>query len=111
MSDLLPGITWIRRRLFLACFPPDPRDVRELLVEGLAVADAAAHELRPVRNLRLRIGAFGQQAPQLRVMPAQLVAAVVTMLADAGAQPLHLGDERVAIEPIEIIIERHRCSG
>jgi hypothetical protein len=44
-------------------------------------------------------------------MPAQLVAAVVAMLPDAGAQPLHFGDERVAIELIEIVIERHRCAG
>jgi hypothetical protein len=38
------------------------------------------------------------------MMPAQLVAGCIAMCADAGAQPLHLGDERVAGEGVEVFV-------
>ena len=48
--------------------------------------DAAAHELRPLRNRGLRISLLGKQAPQVWVVPAKLVQGGVAMLADGGAQ-------------------------
>ena len=57
-------------------------------VERLAIADAAAHELRPVRNHRLRIGlSRGSSDQKLRMVPAQLVPGAVAMCANGLPQP------------------------
>lgn len=43
-------------------------------------------------------------------MPAKLVAAAVAMRANALAQLLHLGDQGVAIHPVEIVIHGHETT-
>ena len=45
-----------------------------------------------------------QQPPQLRMMPAQRMPGTVAVRPDAGAQSLHLGDERLAAEGVEILV-------
>src|SRR5262245_31720616 len=52
---------------------------RRLLVERLAVADAAPHEFRPRRHRDRRLDLFGQQRPHIRMMPAEIMAARVAM--------------------------------
>src|SRR5688572_10547266 len=69
-----------------------PRGAGELLVERLPVADAAAHELRPLGDDRRRVGALGEERPELRVVPAELVAGAVAVRADAMAETLRLRD-------------------
>ena len=79
-----------------------PRRVRQLLVERLPVLDAARQEFRPGRHRRHRVRLLGQQAPELGVMPAEVVAGRIAVLADAGAEFLHLRDQLVAREFVEI---------
>ena len=80
-------------RLVLAVFS---RGSGKLGVERLPVADAATEELWPLRNYRDGIGLFRQQAPELRMVPAQLVLGAVAMLADTLAKAANLGHELVA---------------
>src|SRR5262245_15064782 len=47
--------------------------IGQLLVQGLAVPQAAPEKLRPRWNRRQRIGLLGQEAPERRVMPAERV--------------------------------------
>lgn len=61
------------------------RCVRALRVQRFAVLHAAAHELRPARDERHVVGLFGEQVPQVRVIPAQVMAGGVAVGADAGA--------------------------
>src|SRR5262249_55415439 len=70
----------------------------------LAVADAAAEELRPPGNDRKRVGALGQKSPELRVMPAERVRARVPVCTDAGAQPLHLREQLFAGHRLEVLV-------
>jgi hypothetical protein len=55
----------------------DSRSMGQLPVERLAVPGAAAQELRPVRRPKVLGDGFGQKAPKLRVMPAQVMSAAV----------------------------------
>lgn len=48
----------------------DAAGIRTLTVEGLTVVQAAAEKLGPFRDSDVRVGLFGEQAPQLRMMPA-----------------------------------------
>ena len=50
----------------------------------------------------LRVGLLGQQAPELRVMPAESVAGGIAMLADAGPQLLHFRDQLLARQRVEV---------
>ena len=87
------------------------RCVGPLAFEQLAVLHAAAQELGPRRHGDLRIDAFRQQAPQLRMVPAEIVARTVAMLADALAQALHLGDQRLAAQPLQILVHDGQLLG
>src|SRR5262245_51281512 len=60
-----------------------------LLVERLAIADAAAQELGPRRNSDRRVELFREQRPQGRMMPAQLVPRAIPVGANAPAQLAH----------------------
>ena len=60
----------------------DPGGGGELVVERLSVAHAASQELWPRWHRRLWISGLGEQAPQLRMVPTQLVASAVAVLAD-----------------------------
>ena len=72
------------------------RRIRQLLVERLAVAQAASQKLRPARDGRHRIGPLRQQPPQRWMMPAEVVSRAVAMLADPRAQPLCLDHQLLA---------------
>ncbi len=67
-------------------FAIESRRIRVLSLKRFAVLHAAAQELGPGRHRDLRIDAFRQHAPQLRMVPAEIVPRAVAMLADAPAQ-------------------------
>jgi len=75
-----------------------------LPVERLAVLQASAKELRPVRDTGLRIALLWQQSPQLRVMPAEFVSRTVSMRADSFAEALDLRYEGVSIEGRQLFV-------
>src|SRR5678815_664778 len=72
------------------------RRIGDVTVERLPVADAASEELRPFRHGGKGIRALGEQPPELRVVPAELVAGGVAVLPDAGPQALHLREALLA---------------
>ena len=76
----------------------------ELLIQRRAVLDATSHELWPVGYHRLVLDVLGEQRPQVRMMPAQLMARAVAVCSDSRAQLLHLGDEVRARHVLEIVI-------
>lgn len=47
--------------------------LRDLLVQGLAIPDAAAHELRPLRHCKAAGEWFREQALEPWLMPAEIV--------------------------------------
>ena len=69
-----------------------PRTTWVLLVERLPKPHAAAHELRPMGNWRHRIGRLRKEAPELRVVPAEVVSRGVAMASDAGTELFDLLD-------------------
>ena len=83
---------------------PGARRLRRLDLERFAVLHAAADELRPVGHRRQRIGFFRQQAPEGRVVPAQLVAVAVAVLADPIAQLFHVRDQLLARHAQQIFV-------
>ena len=83
-----------------------PWRIRQLVVQRLPISNAAAHELRPVRDNGQRVGLPGQQPPQSRVMPAKLVFGAVAVVANARAQLTDLGDQLVTRHLLEIVIHR-----
>src|SRR5437762_2590739 len=70
------------RALSLVKFHVGYGGVRQFLVEAASKRDAAAQELRPRRHGDLGGERFGQQLPQLRMKPAQVVARAVAVLAN-----------------------------
>src|SRR5262245_8190098 len=72
------------------------RGVGQLLVEGSAVLDAPLQELRPLRNRGDGIRLLRKEAPEGRVVPAEILLRAVAVLADAAAQLLRLGNELIA---------------
>ena len=77
-----------------------------MAVERLPVTYAALQECGPGGDVRDRIGPFGEEAPQRGMVPAEVLAGAVAMLADALAEPAHFGDELVAREVVEVGVER-----
>ena len=63
-----------------------PGRAGELGVEGLAVANAAAHELRPVGDRGHRVGGLREERPEIGMVPAQVVAGAVPMLPDPSSE-------------------------
>ena len=91
--------------MFAAVPPPVPHvagSVGKLFVQRLAVVDAAAHELRPLRHRNARGERFRQQTPKRRLVPAEVVPCRIPMLADAGSQSSHFRQELVPRELLEI---------
>src|SRR6185436_7903572 len=94
--------SWLIRRV-------GPRCIRELLVQRLAIPQAAPQELRPSGDPGQRVGLLGQEAPERRVMPAELLAGAVAVRPDALTQPPRLGDQLLARHGFEILV--HATSG
>lgn len=86
------------------------RNVRQLIVERLAISEASPQELRPVGNIGNRIGRFREQSPQFWMVPTELMACAIPVSADARAQPFHFCDERVSIQTRKVFIHTHRHS-
>jgi hypothetical protein len=61
---------------------PRPKRSGKLVIERLAIADAAPQELRPLGHVGDGVGGLGQETPELGVVPAEFVAGAVTMPAD-----------------------------
>lgn len=76
----------------------------EVGLEGLAIADAASQELWPLRHAWERISGFGQETPELWMMPAEVMASAVPVLADSLPQTPHLKDELVARKGLKISV-------
>jgi len=77
-----------------------------LLVERLPVGHAAAQELRPLGHGDRGRRRLGQQRPQLRLVPAQRVAAGLAVLPDRGAQPPQFGEQLLARERVQVFVHR-----
>jgi hypothetical protein len=82
----------------------------QLLVERLAVLQAAPKELRPLGHFRERIRPLGQEAPEIGMVPAEFVASAVAVLADALTQPLALDDELFVAQAFEVVIHGRTVS-
>jgi hypothetical protein len=86
-----------------------PRSRWELLIKRLAVPETALHEHRPLGHVRLRIGGVGEEPPELRMMPAEIVAGAVPVPPDALSQTQDLLDEFLPGELLELIIGCHHA--
>lgn len=75
-----------------------------LLIQRRAVLDATSHELWPVGYDWLVLDSLGEQRPQVRMVPAQVMTRAVAVCSDPRAQSLHLGDEVRSKHVIEIVI-------
>ena len=60
-------------------FSGGPRGDGELIIERLAIADAAPEKLRPVGHIWNGIRRPRQEAPQVGLVPAEAVACAVSM--------------------------------
>ncbi len=78
--------------------------MRELSVEGLPITHTTAQELRSRWHGDMGIEFFWEQAPQLRMVPTELMGGAVAMRADAGTQLLHLRNQFVSCALCKIFI-------
>src|SRR5262245_25457758 len=83
------------------------RRVRQFAIKGFAIAQAAAQEFRPWRHGDVGRDALGKQSPEIRMMPAQIVAGAVAVRANTGAQALCFEEQLLAVHPVEVMIEIH----
>ena len=67
-------------------------------------ADTASQELRPLWHGRNRIGPLGEESPERRMVPTQLLSGRVAVGADSLAQTSDLGDQGVARETNEVLV-------
>src|SRR5262249_27926576 len=112
---IIPQRTWRSIRCSLAKIGVRPsgsvillvqhRRVGELPLQRFAVLEAAAQKLRPGGNRDRRIDPLGQETPELRMMPAQIVPARVAMLANALSQAPDLRDQFLAVHALEVVVE------
>src|SRR5262245_4967387 len=77
------------------------RRIRQFAIERFAIAQASAQEFRPRRDGNVRRDPLGQQAPEVRMMPAQIVTGAITVRADAGSQSLHFREQLLAVQPFK----------
>jgi len=88
-----------------------------LLIERLAIANAPPEELRPIGHRGKRVLLFREEAPETRVMPAELLTGTVPVLANAPAQLANLLQQLFAGETGQIFVHHcppglsARCSG
>jgi hypothetical protein len=75
-----------------------------LYVEGLPVPHASTHELGPVRHHREGILLLGEKAPQLRVVPAELVKGAVPVYADPAAELPDFGHQLLMRHRVEVLV-------
>jgi hypothetical protein len=75
-----------------------------LLVERLPVANTPSHELRPRWNGDAKRHRLGQQSPQARMVPAELMTAGIPMLADACPETPDFCEQLLARERFEVLV-------
>lgn len=80
--------------------------MRKLGIERLAIAETTAKELGPFRDGEAGIDFFGEEIPKLRMMPAEVMAGAVTVLADACAEFFDFGDELVPVQVLEVFVHK-----
>jgi hypothetical protein len=90
----------------LLCFDIRDRRVRQFAIERLPVSNAAAQERRPCRHGYPGLQRLGKKAPEVRVMPAEVVPGTVPVRPYARAKPLHLGDEFLTAHRIQVVIHQ-----
>lgn len=93
--------------LILPIFPVMDSGFRRLSLKGFPVLDAPPEKFRPGRHGNLRLDPLGQQAPELRMMPTQVMAATIPVLPDSSPEALHLGDQFVPALLQKIVVQ-HR---
>src|SRR5258707_850926 len=76
----------------------------QFMVERLPIFETPSQKLRPWRHRHLWVDAFRQQTPQLRMMPAQVMPRTIAVGANAGSQSLHLRNQRLAVEAVQIFV-------
>ena len=82
------------------------RRVGRLLVERLAVTDAALQKLRPGRYQNLGLQFVWQQLPQIGMVPAQRMATAVSMDTDGLAQTFRLREQLLARQSVQVLVHR-----
>jgi hypothetical protein len=80
------------------------RSFRGLLVERLAIANTPSHELRPRWHGDAGWHRLGQQSPQARLVPAELMTAGIPMLANACPETPDFCEQLLARERFEILV-------
>src|SRR5262245_25568966 len=75
-----------------------------MLIKRQSVLDAAAHELRPLRYHRQRVGILRQQTPEAKMMPAQVVPAGIAMLTNTPAQLFDLVEQLFPAHQAQILV-------
>ena len=65
--------SWLKRQSPTFELIEQARRGRKLLVERLAVFQTPSQELRPRRHHWKRVALLGQESPQLRMMPTELM--------------------------------------
>jgi hypothetical protein len=86
--------------MFVVC----PGSIGLLLVERLSVPNTTPKELGPFRDGDVRRDLFRQEAPELRMMPAQFVPRAVPMRADSGAEPTHFLHQGLAGHCVHVFV-------
>ena len=109
LTELTTFCERIRARLSEASFE-DRQAILQLLIERLAVPQAAPEKLRPRRDGRNRVSPFREKPPERGVMPAELVSAAVAVLPDPRAQPLRLGHQLLARHRLQIVVHSFRLN-
>src|SRR6266508_1292857 len=88
-------------------FEISPRRVRQLALQRFAIAQAAAQKFWPGRDGHFGRDPLGQQAPEIGMVPAQVVTGAVAVRADARSETLHLRDQLVAAQCFEVAVGVH----
>jgi hypothetical protein len=87
--------------------------IRQLALERFPIRDTAPQKTRPRRHRDFRLELLGKQAPELGMVPAQVVATAVTMSADSCSQTPHLSYQGGAVTFVQIVVHLpsiHRLS-
>ena len=106
---MLPCSEMMNRFFFMgsSSSPSEPAARRPLwprLVQGMTVLHAAAHEIGPVGDRGDRVGLVGQQAPERRMVPAEVLTRAVAVAPDPVAEFPDLGGQLVPGHRIEVVI-------
>lgn len=106
-TTFLPGATFRDTQDLsapVAVFHAGAWRIRQFTVERFAIFQAAAQKNRPFRHSDVARNRLGQQASQLRMMPAQSVSACIAVFANTRTKPHDFGDQFILAQIREIAI-------